>query len=160
VIQDGIGKIVFAPCERLERFFKENKIDYEVSENMIYSQWVKLGVNIILNELSAIYNLTVGELRNRTDFSTISERLINEILEVAKSEKIGNLEKYRDDVLSSINLIADDGRTSMLQDILAKRKTEIDIFSGEIINRATKHNILTPENIKLYNKIKEIEKDY
>ena len=48
----------------------------------------------------------------------------------------------------------------MLQDILAKRKTEIDIFSGEIINRATKHNILTPENIKLYNKIKEIEKDY
>ena len=48
----------------------------------------------------------------------------------------------------------------MYQDILAKRKTEVDIFSGEIINLGKKYKIKTPVNIEIFNKIKEIEKDF
>ena len=158
--QDGVGKIVFEKNNDLENFFKENKIDYEISNNIIYSQWIKLGVNIILNQLTAIYNLTVGELRNRTDFLNTAKNLLSEVKQVAKAHKINGLENYEKEVLDATFLIANDGKTSMYQDVLQKRKTEIDIFSGEIIKLGKIYNIKTPYNEDIYNKIKEIEKDF
>ncbi len=158
--QDGIGKIVFEPNSDLENFFKTNNIDYEISENIIYSQWVKLGVNIILNELSAIYRCSVGELRKNKDYPALTKILLKEIKAVAFSCKIDNLENYEQDVLNSANLVANDGITSMYQDIIAKKKTEIDIFSGEIIKLGKLNGVKTPYNIDVYNKIKDIEKDF
>ena len=158
--QDGIGEIVFEPNECLEKFFEKSKIDYEVSNNIIYSQWQKLGVNIVLNQLSAIYNLTVGELRNRDDYVIQAQNLLQEVVAVAQKCGIKNLDNYIQEVLSSTNLIADDGITSMLQDVRRKRKTEVDIFSGEIISLAKKLGIKTPYNEDVYNKIKLIEKEF
>ena len=48
----------------------------------------------------------------------------------------------------------------MYQDVIAKRKTEVDIFSGEIIKLGKKYGIETPHNKDIYNKIKDIEKDF
>ena len=158
--QDGIGKIVFEPNNDLENFFKENHIDYEASDNILYSQWVKLGVNIILNEPSAIYECTVGELRKRDDYLELAQSLLKEVKKVAQKCRITNLENYEKEVLDSANLIADDGKTSMYQDIIAKRKTEVDIFSGEIIKLGKKYGISTPINEKMYNLIKEKEQKY
>lgn len=156
--QDGIGKIVFETNKNLEKFFKENNIDYEVSNDIIYSQWIKLGVNIILNEPSAIYKCTVGELRKRDNYLELAQNLLKEVKEVAQKSGIEGLENYEKDVLDSANLISDAGETSMYQDIIAMRKTEVDIFSGEIIRLGEKYKIETPNNQKIYNDIKQIEK--
>jgi len=156
--QDGIGKIVFETNKNLENFFKENNIDYEVSNDIIYSQWIKLGVNIILNEPSAIYKCTVGELRKRDNYLELAQNLLKEVKEVAQKSGIEGLENYEKDVLDSANLISDAGETSMYQDIIAMRKTEVDIFSGEIIRLGEKYKIETPNNQKIYNDIKQIEK--
>ena len=58
----------------IENFFKENNIDYEISNNILYSQWIKLGVNIILNELSAINMCSVGELRKKIEYKQQAKR--------------------------------------------------------------------------------------
>ena len=155
--QDGVGKIVFEPCDDLEHFFKEKNIDYEISNNILYSQWVKLGVNIILNQPSALYEMTIGELRNQKEFLPLAKNLLKEVKQVAQLVGIQNLENYENDVLESTNLIADDGKTSMYQDILAKKQTEVDIFSGEIIKLANKFGIQVPYNEEIYNLIKEKE---
>ena len=39
-----------------------------------------------------------------------------------------------------------DGKTSMLQDVEAGRKTEVDMFAGTIIKMGLEHNIPTPYN--------------
>ena len=104
--------------------------------------------------------MTVGELRKLPEYSNLAQNLLNEIKEIAKKVGIKNIESYEAEVLNSANLIADDGKTSMLQDVLAKRKTEVDIFSGEIIKLGRKYNILTPYNENIYNEIKELEKDF
>ena len=41
-----------------------------------------------------------------------------------------------------------------------KAKTEVDIFSGEIISLGEKLGIKTPYNEDVYNKIKLIEKEF
>ena len=45
----------------------------------------------------------------------------------------------------------------MLQDMRAGRKTEVDIFSGEVISLGEKYNLQTPFNKNIFNKIKTIE---
>ena len=158
--QDGVGKIVFEPDLELETFFKKNNIDYEIANDIIFSQWIKLGVNIILNEPSAIYKCSVGDLRRRKDYLALAKNLIGEVKQVAGACGIKNLGDYEKNVLESAELIADDGKTSMYQDIIAKRKTEIDIFSGEIIRLGCKYGIKTPYNEEIYSKIKLLEKEF
>ena len=158
--QDGVGKIVLEPCSILEDFFSKNNIDYEVSKDIIYSQWLKLGVNIILNEPSAIYKCTVGELRKRKDYIPLALGLLEEVKQIAQKNGLNNLDNYVEEVLESANLISDDGKTSMYQDVLAKKKTEVDIFSGEIIKLGKIYGIKTPINENIYNKIKNIERSF
>lgn len=155
--QDGVGKIIFEPNVDLENFFNKNHIDYEISNDILYSQWVKLGVNIILNQPSALYEMTVGELRNQKEFLPLVKNLLKEVKQVAQAVGVQNLENYEKEVLESANLIADDGKTSMYQDILAKKQTEVEIFSGEIIRLANKFGIQVSYNEEIYNLIKEKE---
>lgn len=158
--QDGVGKIVLEPNKPLENFFTSNNIDYEISKDIIYSQWVKLGVNIILNEPSAIYEMTVGEMKKQQDYSLLAQNLIKEVKEVALKLGIKGIENFEKDVFDSVNLVSDSGTTSMYQDIMAKRKTEIEIFSGEIIKLGKKLNINTPFNQKIYDMIIEKERSF
>ena len=161
VTKIGKSKIVIPDeSEKLEQFFKKNKVDYKISEDIIYSQWVKLGVNIILNQPSAIYGKLVGDLRKEKDYLTLAENLLNEVVEIARAKGIRNIENYRKDVYNSAILVAPDGKTSMFQDVLAKRKTEVEIFSGEIIRIGKIFGIKTPTNEYVYYKIKEIEESY
>ncbi|MBR2429954.1 ketopantoate reductase family protein [bacterium] len=152
VSQDGIGKIVLEPNINLETFFQEVGIDYEISNDIIYSQWVKLGVNIVLNQLSAIYKCNVGNLKRHPDYLYYRDNLLEEVKIVANACGVKNLIDYKKDVLNSIDLIANDGNTSMYQDIIAKRETEVKIFSGEIVNLGKKYNIETPYNYEIYSK--------
>ena len=50
--------------------------------------------------------------------------------------------------------MCDEGKTSMLQDILANRKTEIELFAGEIIRLGKLYSVPTPINEVLYDLIK------
>lgn len=160
VTQDGIGKIVFEQNFDLEKFFKKTNIDYEITNDIIYSQWLKLGVNIILNQPSALFCKTVGDLRQMDEYLPLAKSLIKEVKEIASAYGVKNLENYEENVFESANLVADDGKTSMYQDIIAKRKTEIDIFAGEIIKLGEQFGIQTPANTKIYTQIKKIESEW
>lgn len=158
--QDGVGKIVLEKNDLLENFFTKINIDFEVSDNILASMWLKLGVNIVLNQLSALNNMTVGELREQNWFSTLAKNLLDEVSLVAKKLAIIGLEDYEKKVLELTYLIAGDGKTSMLQDIIAKRKTEVDIFSGEIIRLGEELGVETPCNNEIYGKIKALEAEF
>ena len=160
VIQDGVGKIVFEQNPDLEYFFEKNNIDFETSKDIEYSQWLKLGVNIILNQLSGIYKTNVGDLRKKKEYKILSEKLLEEVKNVAEKHGVKNLENYKEEVFMLANSVADDGITSMLQDIISERKTEVDIFSGEIIKLGKKYQIKTTCNEEIYTKIKEMEREF
>jgi len=167
VTQDGVGKIVFGtPFTEnkksvldLENFFSKNNIDYEIPENILYSMWLKFTLNIFSNQLSAIMNLTFGELKNEKILS-IAKELIKEVQKLAKAENIKGYEHLEKESIKLLSLMCDEGKTSMLQDILAKRKTEVDIFAGEIIKLGKIHKIPTPYNEVIYRIIKKIENEF
>lgn len=51
-------------------------------------------------------------------------------------------------------------KTSMLQDIIAERRTGIDYFAGTVIEKSKKYGIESPANLTLHLAIKAMEKVY
>ena len=153
VTQDGVGRIVFGKNARLEKFFKEKNIDYEIPEDIIYSLWLKFTMNIFSNQTSAVLNLTFGEMKRSDKFKKFAKKLISEVRQIGEASGVKGLENLEKDAFIALSQMVDDGKTSMLQDILAGRKTEVDIFAGEIIKRGQRFGIATPYNQTLYDLI-------
>ena len=76
---------------------------------------------------------------------------------LAKLEGVKNAEKMLPEAVQTIMSMLPETKTSMLQDIEAKRPTEADIFAGTIIKLAEKHSVDVPYNRVVYDIIKAKE---
>lgn len=167
VTQDGIGEIVFgakddtnANVKRVKDFFDKAKINYEIPDDMQYSLWLKYMLNVSTNQPSAILNMTFGQMQNNPKFMELSKKLMLEVQAIAKAEKVKNTEKMLDDARIAFSKMSPDGKTSMLQDVLAHRKTEVDMFAGAMIEFGKKHNIPVPYNELMKEMVEIIHLNY
>lgn len=163
VTQDGVNKIVFGNYQNknnviaLKNYFDKVGINYEIPDDIIHSMWLKFMLNVSTNQPSAIWKYTFGEMQNSEKCLNFIINVMKEVQSIAKAEGVQNTESMVDEALISFKKMTPEGKTSMLQDVEAGRKTEVDIFSGEIIKLAKKHNIFTPYNKVLYELIKATE---
>jgi 2-dehydropantoate 2-reductase len=106
-------------------------------------QWTKLLFNAATNPLCALTGLTHGEMWDHAPTRELSGGLVAEGLAVARALGI----ELQDDPLT---LIAEGARInyrhrpSMLQDVLAKRPTEIEMLNGGIVREGAAHGVPTP----------------
>lgn len=168
IIQDGIGKIVFgsdkevdkAQVERVAEFLTSCNIDIEIPEDIIYSKWLKYCLNIVSNQSSCILRMTFGDMQQNPKFKPFTENILKEVVEIARQEGVNNPERLISDCWRAITTMVANGKTSMWQDIEAKKKTELGIFAGTVIELGKKHNIPTPYNQVFYEMIEILEAQY
>lgn len=119
--------------------------------------WQKLAVNCAINPLTAIHRCPNGDLRHREPLATKLHQLCDEIAAIAiaanQNELAGDLHRQVNKVISSTAA----NRSSMLQDIEANRRTEIDYISGYLIQVAAQLNIPAPVNKKMLHEIRKLE---
>ena len=135
---------IFAKCMLKTRLF--NDINIEV--------WNKLVVNCVVNPLSALFHVRNCELVSGS-LKTVRHGIVRECVKVGKAEEITfpeDLEKKVDEKISSYTNFS-----SMYQDVVKGKKTEIDFLNGKIVELGRKHNILTPVNETLVCLIKFME---
>lgn len=154
VTQDGIGEIVIENNDALISILNEIKLNYTIATNINYAMWLKFTLNLFSNQTSAILNLTFGEMKNNQRFIEFAKKIIKEVEAIAKQKNIQGLENLEADALNALSKMCDEGKTSMLQDVLANKKTEVDIFAGEIIKLGKELGVATPYNQVLYDLIK------
>ncbi|TKB47421.1 ketopantoate reductase family protein [Thalassotalea mangrovi] len=120
-------------------------------------QWTKLAVNCVINPLTAIYDVLNGELNNDR-FTDIIDALINEVVVQAKVEKI-NLEpeRLRNTIYQVIRQTAGNS-SSMREDILAHRQSEIEFINGYIVNCAQHSGRAAPQNQWCVTQINQLQK--
>ena len=166
IIQDGVNKIVFGSpdnfehVERVKNFFDKTGINYEIPDDIMYSIWLKYMLNVSSNQVSAILGYTFGDMLSNKKCMDLIVNIMKEVQSVAKAKGIKNTDKMIDDALQAINTMSKDGRTSMLQDIQAKRKSEVDMFAGTIIKLGKQYNVSTPYNVVLKDIIETMENDF
>jgi len=76
---------------------------------------------------------------------------------VAKVMDVDLTERDIEEWYSFLKILAPNGKTSMLQDIEAGRKTEIEIFGDTVIELGKAHGIPTPVNQTLSRIIRVLE---
>ena len=154
VTQDGVGEIVSEYDSSVVQILKDCGINYSVPEDINYALWLKFTMNIFSNQTSAILNMTFGELKRNRVFRETAKKIIAEVRSIAEKKGVKNLENLEKDALLALDGMCDEGKTSMHQDILAGRRTEVDMFAGEIIKLGKEFQIPTPYNQVLYDLIK------
>ena len=153
VTHDDVNTIVFGAENNLsenvvavKNFFDKVGINYKIPDDIKRSMWLKFMLNVSANQPTAILRMTFGDMFENTHFMKFAENIMREVQSVAKAEGVLNTETMVDEALKHLKTMTPDGKTSMLQDVEAGRKTEVDMFAGTVIELGKKHGISTPYN--------------
>lgn len=164
----GMGTLVIGDTEkntgwamcRLVEFFRRIGISHMVSEDILHHLWGKLMLNVGCNQMTAAFNLLFSDLQQKGKYRDMMKKAMEEVIAVANKEGVPMDNTDLAYWFGVFDKLPPSGTTSMWQDVTAKRRTEVDLFAGTIIELGKKHNIATPVNAELYERIRNIEKQY
>lgn len=128
-------------------------------DDIAIAQWHKLAINCVINPITTIKNINNGDLLLPEYANDILD-ILHEVALVAQKEGIGLDEKQLLKVVISVAQKTALNSSSMRCDILARRASEIDYISGYVHRLGLKHNISTPHNTFLWQRILSMEKAY
>ncbi len=152
--------IISDEVKAVQECFNRAGIKNIVFPDMIRMIWRKFMLNVGVNQVTAVTKSPYGKVTHLETNLVLFKEAMNEVLEIAKASQIDLREDDINDFVALMNSFSPVGRTSMLQDVEAKRKTEVDYFAGTVIEMGKNLNIPTPVNFVLYNIIKSIEQLY
>lgn len=140
--------------------FNKASLKTNVVESYQSLIWSKVIINVGINPLTAATRLRNGQLLEYNGTEDIMEDAVKEATAVADAL---NIKLLYPNALERVRQVAEatySNRASMLQDVLAKRKTEIDYINGAIAARGRECGIPTPVNDTLARLVKTLEESY
>ncbi|MBV9423399.1 MAG: 2-dehydropantoate 2-reductase [Solirubrobacterales bacterium] len=123
------------------------------------AQWTKLIFNAATNPIGALTGLTHGRVCELPELRRLVSALIDEGEAVADSLGIG-LDSDPEQLVDHAAEVAYEHRASMLQDVLAKRATEIDAMNGGIAKFGAQQGVPTPLNLAIAALVKGLERSW
>ncbi|MDD5204104.1 MAG: ketopantoate reductase family protein [Desulfobacterales bacterium] len=130
---------------------------HDTPVDMIRALWWKFMVNVGMNQVSAILDAPYGLFQRSRSAQDITQDAMNEVIAIANAKGISLSKKDAEDFLPFLQKMSPDGKTSMVQDIEAKRKTEVEMFAGKVVEMGREMNIPTPVNHTLLLLIQALE---
>jgi 2-dehydropantoate 2-reductase len=129
--------------QQIAQTFQASGLPVRVSQNFQCEIWKKLVLNCVINPLTAVLKVRNDEI-GHPSLGPIREAIIDECIAVANAEGIeleSNLIGVVDQTISGFA-----NRSSMLQDLIRGRCTEIDFINGKIVELGKLHGLSTPIN--------------
>jgi 2-dehydropantoate 2-reductase len=143
--------------KRLQTLFDRAGIICETPPDMIRTLWWKFMINVGINQASAVLRAPYSAFQTSGEAKDLMESAMREVIMLAEKASVllsgEDIENWNT-VLSGLN---PEGKTSMLQDVEAGRKTEVEMFAGRVIELGKYYGAPTPVNQKLYDLIRKIE---
>ncbi len=128
----------------------------EHTDNIISMVWRKSVMNACMNPVCAVTGLTMSRVMNDPIIFQIVDALVKECIRVARANEINlgwDFYTYAMEYMRN----AGDHKPSMLMDIEANRRTEIDYINGKFIEYGERTGTDTPYNHTLSALIKGLE---
>lgn len=145
--------------EKTKELFSRGGMEVQTTDDILVKLWAKLFVNVGINALTAILGCRNGELLTLSGAAERMERAVREAVQVARAKNIGG----EDDPIQLTRLVCEKTAanvSSMLQDVRNRKRTEIGAINGAVVDLAKELGIETPENERLVEQVKEIERSY
>ena len=155
-----IGKIKGAQTDarllEICRLFQEAGLRCRVSEDILPFLWKKLIVNVGINPITALCGIRNGAILKNSRLLELQGILVHEAYEVMRGQGV-DFGMDKGQVLELVKKVCRDtgeNISSMLQDRLGKKETEIDFINGAIVKMGKALGIETPANMAVNNLIK------
>jgi 2-dehydropantoate 2-reductase len=146
--------------KRVQSLLDRAGIANETPEDMIRILWWKFMINVGINQVSAVLRTPYEVFQTSQDARLIMEEAMREVVTIAKAAHVHLSEEDIKNWYSILSTLSPQGKTSMLQDVEATRKTEVEMFAGKMTELGKTYGIPTPVNQTLLRMIKVIEQRY
>jgi 2-dehydropantoate 2-reductase len=140
--------------------FRSAGFDVTISERVLDEVWKKLALNVCTLPTAALLRFFAHELNQHDGTRTLMAGLLREVVAVANARGIA---LDYDELWAGIIGVVDraiGAKPSMLQDVEAKRQTEIDVINGAIVEAGKRTGVATPLNDTMVWLVKSLEEAY
>jgi len=132
--------------DRVARAFDAFAVPYTVPPDMRRILWWKFMINVGMNQSSAVLGKPYGVFQESPAAQEIMESLMREVVTLADAARVNLGEQDIAEWYEVLNQLSPEGKTSMLQDVEAGRKTEVEVFAGTCVDMGERYGIPTPVN--------------
>ena len=158
-----IGMTEYCDKERLDSltaFFENIKMPFVLEEDILYRMWCKFMLNVGLNQTCMVYGVNYSQILAKGESNRTMVCAMREVLALAQAEGVKLTEQDLNYYVSLLETLDPEGTPSMGQDRINRKASEVDMFAGVVMELAQKDQLLVPVNEFLYERAKEIEKEY
>jgi 2-dehydropantoate 2-reductase len=138
----ALDKRDFTAATELARLFAESGLPSAFEPDIEYWIWRKLAINAAINGLTALGGFENGMIASDASLLDAAEVIAEEVARVARGRGI-ELGGMRRAILDTAVASASN-RSSMLQDLDARRPTEVDAIHGAVLAAGDETGIATP----------------
>jgi 2-dehydropantoate 2-reductase len=158
-----VGELNGGTTDRLEAaaaVLRRAGFEVTVSPRILDEIWKKLALNVCTLPTSALLRFFAHELNRHDGTRALMKGLLGEVVTVAKAQGIDLDESERWAAITGLLDRAVGAKASMLQDVEAKRHTEIDVINGAIVQAGRRTGVATPLNDSMVWLVKAMEEAY
>jgi 2-dehydropantoate 2-reductase len=130
----------------LEAALRSSNFNLQLVDDAQSLMWGKLVINAAINPLTALLQISNGELLSHPKARKMMGALARETAEVAEAEHVNLPFNNPVDAAEEVARKTAGNYSSMFQDVLRGAVTEIDAINGAVMKRGQKHGIKTPYN--------------
>lgn len=118
------------------------------------ARWHKLAINAVINPLTALFRCRNGELLDHGEREALMATLATEMDQLGRTQFVD----WDNDTLARCRDVARQtasNTSSMLADVLAGRRTEIDFITGYVVRIARARNLLLVAHEKILQQVND-----
>jgi len=157
------GDTPFERVQEIAQLLVDSGLKAEALPDLLPAQWSKLIFNATVNGVAALTGL-----RHDAHFAAQSDvgdlgHLVHDLVDEGKRVAAGAGVELHDDPWEMNVLATKRGSAhspSMLEDVLARQPTEVELINGALVREAERHGVEAPLHTALYRLVKAREASY
>ncbi|AMV71620.1 2-dehydropantoate 2-reductase [Desulfuromonas carbonis] len=143
--------------QRLQAACDRAGLAWETPVDMLRALWWKFMVNVGVNQASAVLRAPYGIFQRSDSAREVLRALMLEVIALAGAAGVDLTTADLGEWERVLARLAPEAKTSMLQDVEAGRKTEVEIFAGKVVELGLRYGIPTPANRMMLYLLRVIE---
>ncbi len=157
----GIDEAMNRRADAVEALLAKANVPYVREADVLYRLWFKFMLNVGVNQTCTVFDVGYGIAT--TEGTEAYEKMVgamHEVIAIAAKKGVTLTEEDLNRTIEIERTLDPEGYPSMAQDRKAGRKSEVDMFAGEMIRQGEAYGVPVPYNRFFYDRMMEIEKDF
>jgi 2-dehydropantoate 2-reductase len=159
-----VGELEGAPSDRLNKFvdaLQRGGFEAAASPNVLKEIWSKLALNVCTLPTAALHQWEARKLVEHEGTMNLMAELLKEVVAVAHTQNIPmDYDERWNAITGLLQKIAPTAKGSMIVDVINKRRTEVDVINGAIVDAGRRLGTPTPYNNTMLWMVKALEETF